>query len=71
LVPLSWALSFIAMQNTVVDDPLGTESRSLHHSLISKIDEIMKDASAVPVLKDGMIVPHLLQKARYVVFLSF
>lgn len=59
------------MQNTVVDDPLGTESRSLHHSLISKIDEIMKDASAVPVLKDGMIVPHLLQKARYVVFLSF
>lgn len=52
------------MPNTIFDDSLGTESRRLHHSLSSKIDEIMKDASEVPVLKDGVLVPHLLQKAR-------
>lgn len=52
------------MPNTIVDDSLGTESRSLHHSLSSKIDEIIKDTSAVPVLKDGVLMPHHLQKAR-------
>ncbi|KAG1730926.1 hypothetical protein EDD22DRAFT_852950 [Suillus occidentalis] len=48
----------------ICNDSLGTKSRSLHHSLSSKIDEIMKDASAVPVFKDGVLIPHLLQKAR-------
>jgi hypothetical protein len=59
------------MPNTIANDSLGMESRSLHHSLSSKIEEIMKDASAAPVFKDGVLIPHLLQKARYVVFLAF
>ncbi|KAG2111108.1 hypothetical protein DEU56DRAFT_762241 [Suillus clintonianus] len=45
-------------------DSLGPESRNLHALLSSEIKQIMKEASAVPVFKGGVLQYHLLQKAR-------
>jgi hypothetical protein len=46
-------------------DDMDGESTKLRASLTSKIHEILRDSSVPGVLKEGVVQPLILHKARY------
>lgn len=49
----------------------GAESTRLHQLLTSKIHEIMNLDPCAPIIKDGVLQSHLLQKTRHVLIPMF